>query len=358
MEIIKEQYFLFNTNKTKISYILENKIMIYTNISKINFEEINIEIDLNEIIWKYDENNLRIPYLNENKLRIPYLNENKILYYKLKQNDNIIDFISSCSFINDYDIINGEKIQNCADIVIGHQSSLCWNPNNNKYSKLIHDIDTLSNINNYKSIFVFTHDLNIFYDKFKLHTENKIIITHNSDCEIKEQYNFKLHLSQNTFITNNNIIPIPIGIENTQWFDNNLFHYIRKNKILKTKFIYFYFNQNTHPSRKECYNKLINKLEWNTSKSKIEYFIEIASHKYAICPRGNGLDTHRIWECLYLNTIPIVVKSDFPNIINLPIIILNSWSELDINNIDNIFIDQKISKITTTYYSNIINQLY
>ena len=43
MEIIKEQYFLFNTNKTKISYILENKIMIYTNISKINFEEINIE---------------------------------------------------------------------------------------------------------------------------------------------------------------------------------------------------------------------------------------------------------------------------------------------------------------------------
>ena len=214
MEIIKEQYFLFNTNKTKISYILENKIMIYTNISKINFEEINIEIDLNEIIWKYDENNLRIPYLNENK----------ILYYKLKQNDNIIDFISSCSFINDYDIINGEKIQNCADIVIGHQSSLCWNPNNNKYSKLLHDIDTLSNINDYKSIFVFTHDLNIFYDKFKSHTENKIIITHNSDCEIKEQYNFKLHLSQNTFITDNNIIPIPIGIENTQWFDNNLFH--------------------------------------------------------------------------------------------------------------------------------------
>ena len=348
MEIIKDQYFLFNTNNTKITFILENKIMVYSNISKIKFEDNNKNINLNQINWKYDENNLRIPYINDTK----------ILYYTLKQDDEVIDFISTCSLINDYDIINGEKIQNCADIVVGQQSSLCWNPNNIKYSNLLHDIDSLSNIDNYKSIFVFTHDLKIFYDKFKKYTENKIIITHNSDLEIKENHNFKLHLCQNTFISNDNIVPIPIGIENTQWFDNNLFHNIRKHKIPKSKFIYFYFNQTTHPTRKHCYNKLINKLEWNTSKPKLEYFIELASHKYAICPRGNGLDTHRIWECLYLNTIPIILKSDFPNITNLPIIVLNDWSDLDTNKINNIFINQKLSKITTTYYANIIKHMY
>lgn len=343
MEILKEQYYIFNTNKTILEYIILNKIMVYTNISKINLELYDT-VELKDIVWKYNENNLRIPYINNQKLS----------FYKLKVNDNIIDFVSSSSFICDNDIINGEKIQSFADIVVGIPSSLSWNPNNNVYSKKMQDLDTLQTINEYKSIFVFTHDLNIFYDKFKHYTNNKIIITHNSDHEIKEKYNFKLHFCQNTFICDNSIIPLPIGIENTQWFDNNLFHKIRKLKIPKNKFIYFYFNQNTHPSRKQCYNKLCDILEWNTSKPKLDYFIELASHKYAICPRGNGLDTHRIWECLYLNTIPIVIKSDFPNITNLPIIVLNDWSELNINKLNNEFINQQLSKLTTTYYSNLI----
>ncbi len=342
MEIISEQYFLFNTNKVLLQYIIDNKIMTYTNVSKIDLTLDNInDLKLENITWKYNENNLRIPYYNNIKLQ----------YYKLQETDNIINYISSCSLLLDNDIINGEKIQSYADVVVGQPSSLRWNPNNNIYSKELQSIDTLTNIKNYKSIFVFTHDLNTFYDKFKHETSDKIIITHNSDHEIKEKYNFKMHLCQNTFITDNNIIPIPIGIENIQWFDNNIFHKIRKLKIPKTKFIYFYFNQNTHPSRKQCYNKLINKLEWNSSKSKVDYFIELASHKYAICPRGNGLDTHRIWECIYLNTIPIVIKNDFPNITNLPIIILNDWSELDINKINNEFINQQLSKVSTTHYA-------
>lgn len=348
MEIITEQYFLFNTNKSLINMIVDNKIMVYTNISKlkISFEYSNII--LNELTWKYNENNIRIPYYNNEK----------ILYYKLKETDNIIDFISSTSLILDNEIINGEKIQYCADIVVGQQSSLRWNPNNYLYSKKMFDIDNLEEINNYKSIFVFTHDLEIFYQKFNVSLKNKIIISHNSDHEIKKDYNFKLHLCQNSFLSNNKIIPLPIGIENTQWFDNNIFHKIRKLKIPKTKFIYFFFNQNTHISRKNCYNKLNKILEWNSSKSKHDYFVELASHKYAICPRGNGLDTHRIWECLYLNTIPIVIKDDFPNIENLPIIVLNDWSDLNLNKINNLFIDQNISKLTVSHYSNIINSFY
>ena len=31
------------------------------------------------------------------------------------------------------------------------------------------------------------------------------------------------------------------------------------------------------------------------------YLNQIHSHKMVICPRGNGWDTHRIWETLYLN---------------------------------------------------------
>jgi hypothetical protein len=345
MEILKEQYFLFNKNKKLVDFIVENNIMVYTNISKININLDDNQIKLNDIIWIYDENNLRIPYV---------VNNEKLPYYKLNENDNIYDFISLTSLICNNEIINGEKIQYCADIVVGQQSSLNWNPNNYLYSKNMININNLENIDNYNSIFIFTHDLELLHEKFNDKLKNKIIISHNSDHEINNNYNFKLHLCQNTFITNNNIIPLPIGIENTQWFDNNIFHEIRKLKIPKSKFIYFYFNLNTHKTRKECYNKLINKLEWNSSKNKYEYFKELALHKYAICPRGNGLDTHRLWECLYLNTIPIIIKDDFQNITNLPIIILNDWSELNLNKINNTFTNQKISKLTLNYYNKLI----
>jgi hypothetical protein len=353
--IINKQYYLFNTNNALIQLIIENKILVYTNISKITIDFINNEIELNnelnnneielnKIIWKYNENNFRIPYYNNKK----------ILYYKLKDTDNIYDFISLHSFILDKDIISGEKIQSYADVFIGEKSSLLWNPNNHLYSKEMQDLNQLDNINNYKSIFVTTHDLEVFNEKFKNDINDKIIITHNSDGEIKNKYNFKLHLCQNLLKNFNNTIPIPIGIENNQWVDNKIFYDIKNMRINKTKNIYFYFRQHTHFKRKICYEKFINKLEWNILRPKNEYFIEIAKHKYAICPRGNGLDTHRIWECLYLNTIPIVIKDDFINIHNLPIIVLDSWDDLNINNIINEFSNQQISKLTIEYYEKII----
>ena len=78
--------------------------------------------------------------------------------------------------------------------------------------------------------------------------------------------------------------------------------------------------------------KLKSKLEWNTKKSKEDYFKELASHKYAICPEGNGIDTHRFWECLYMNVIPICKKNILYEYYSkhFPIILLNDWDELDI----------------------------
>ena len=48
-----------------------------------------------------------------------------------------------------------------------------------------------------------------------------------------------------------------------------------------------------------------------------------------ICPEGHGIDTHRTWETLYLNSIPIEIR----NINNsfyedLPICLVDSWEEI------------------------------
>ena len=52
---------------------------------------------------------------------------------------------------------------------------------------------------------------------------------------------------------------------------------------------------------------------------------------FVICPEGNGIDTHRMWEALYLRTIPIIKKNKISNYIKkakIPVLILNKWSDL------------------------------
>jgi hypothetical protein len=319
MDILIQQYKLFNDSNMMIDYIVNHHIMVYDKIDNPKNILYSKQINYLDLEFRYNENNFRIPYYNDIK----------IISLKIDLNE-IYNYISSNSLIPDDQIIYGEKIQYLADLVIGNYSSLCFNPNNRLFSKKMISINELNDISDYKTIFVFTHDLEDFYNKFGDQLSDKIIISHNSDHEISYNLDVKLHLAQNCLIRDPKLLPLPIGIENNMWFDHNIFHKIRKLRIKKTKDIYFYFNLNTHLSRIDCYNKLKDKLNWNTNKNREEYYIELASHKYAICPRGNGLDTHRLWECLYLDVIPIIIENDDLKIDNLPIIILKDWSNLDL----------------------------
>lgn len=70
-------------------------------------------------------------------------------------------------------------------------------------------------------------------------------------------------------------------------------------------------------------------------KSDIPAYLENLSKCYfSVCPMGNGFDTLRFWESLMVKSIPIVLAHDFyENLLfqypNIPIIILQSWDELD-----------------------------
>ena len=349
--ILLNQYLLFNNyNEEYINFILTNNFIIYNNFNLIDFKEyFDISI-IENITWIFNNDNYKIPYYNNKKIN----------FIKVTNDMNIYDLISSNSSLPDDEIICGENIQNICDVVIVTNDTINCNPNIYSFSKDIKYITELDNLDKYNSIFVKTDILNQFYNKFGNMIENKIILTHNSDIEIDESYIKNIDLlykqfSQNCLFKNPKLVPIPIGIENRQWFDHETFHNIRKSKdIKKTKDFYFFFSLNTHPSRIECYNSLKNKLIWNEKRDKENYFIELKKHKYAICPRGNGIDTHRLWECLYLDVIPIVISSDFINIDNLPIIILNNWNEFNKENILNEFNNLINSKVCINYYSSLL----
>ena len=71
---------------------------------------------------------------------------------------------------------------------------------------------------------------------------------------------------------------------------------------------------------------------WVTAEESVsqEHYLEqIRKHRFVICPRGNGVDTHRMWETIYLGAIPIVKRdiahSDW---MDLPIVWVDDWGQV------------------------------
>lgn len=67
-------------------------------------------------------------------------------------------------------------------------------------------------------------------------------------------------------------------------------------------------------------------------RGRIRYLRAIRKAGFALCPRGNGLDTHRIWETLAVGAIPILLSRHVPGWMKseaaIPRIELKSWSQV------------------------------
>ena len=67
-----------------------------------------------------------------------------------------------------------------------------------------------------------------------------------------------------------------------------------------------------------------------TINGRVNYLRKMAEANFVVCPEGNGIDTHRIWEALYMGSIPIIKRNRNlePLLRYLPILVLDDWSEL------------------------------
>jgi len=128
---------------------------------------------------------------------------------------------------------------------------------------------------------------------------------------------------------------IPIGIANAMWPHGNVSTLLNTTITQKTNDFYFYFSLHTNQSAREsCKNQIEAKgLKFGRSLQHYEYLNLLASHKFAICPEGNGIDCHRTWECYYLGVIPVLLENTFTKLLqkNLPCILLKSWNDFNAN---------------------------
>ena len=58
---------------------------------------------------------------------------------------------------------------------------------------------------------------------------------------------------------------------------------------------------------------------------------KLAASRFVACPRGAAIDTFRLWDCLYLGTIPIVVKEAIfhDQLADLPILFLDRVDDFE-----------------------------
>ena len=177
------------------------------------------------------------------------------------------------------------------------------------------------------------------YWKYK----NKIWIFHNSDETFNLQKKKKLEFfkpkkcfSQNLVFYKKRYHFLPIGLENSKFQNNgDINDFLKLRKVILKKKPRVLFGFNIRNLRRKKIRDYLKKLEITDETSGWNSYIYrriLLSYMYVVCPEGNGIDTHRFWEALYLRTIPIIKKNQISSFLiraNLPILVLNNWSDLN-----------------------------
>lgn len=244
--------------------------------------------------------------------------------------------------------ITGERIQALADVSFAVETNFIINAQlrNTKLDMFFANespVETIAEtFNRKKIIFIYTHFLDFFFTKIFPHLNNEfVLISHNSDHGVSAKY-YEFLVSdkiiewygQNIEFEHEKLLSLPIGIANSQWPHGNLdlLDRIINENNAKTILVYKNFNLTQYGNR-IAINSITNAagIPMSPHKSQEDYLRDISRSVFCICPPGNGTDCHRIWECLYLNCIPIVQDHiHFKQFQDLPILLIKDWMTVTI----------------------------
>lgn len=128
----------------------------------------------------------------------------------------------------------------------------------------------------------------------------------------------------------------------------------------KTKLCYCNYSISTHPIRQAVFDSVKEKefIDFDHmgqfrkySITREEFFAKLSSSKFCICPRGNAFDTFRMWDSLYVGTIPIIVReAKFHDQLNdLPILFLDSYEQF--GQLDREYLESKYEEMSERKYA-------
>ena len=270
-------------------------------------------------------------------------------YWKIRDQDIMslhihckqLFYFSSINSIHMSDVITGDKIIGSCDIIIIDKTKFAYHKNLLnfvKYEQLIfmeNLPDTITCVNKKIKIFVYTCLIDQFIDhcldRLERTGKEYTVYIHNSDKSFDEKHanalksarvwqNIKAVYTQNINCNfSNKIKLLPIGLQNSMFYDGLFDNTLTLTDVLrqtyfkkKTKLFYVNVNCNTYPYRYVVLKALHFPL--GSRLAPTEYLLELAKHMFSLCIRGNGIDTHRFWESLYLGVIPVIINNQFTSV--------------------------------------------
>ena len=193
-------------------------------------------------------------------------------------------------------------------------------------------------ISDSKSIFVNGHNL---YEILKVAEDllpGKVVFSGNSDQNFIDNKHFENPLiqffCQNCEISNlSNVKTLPIGIENIRLGRSGFKHIHRGLSQFKNyERVLVPPMSPTNSLRMEVVRLAKSKPESYDVVTGLlpvkEYFRIAREYKFIFACEGNGFDTHRLWEILYQNSFPVVLRTNWSKTLE--------WLELPILYVDSV----------------------
>lgn len=268
------------------------------------------------------------------------------------------------------DIIQGDKFEKVGDFTYSPAIKIPGD-----YSRLPNTF-AVSRLKDLNIVYTHTFYVKQLFAVISSLSQKFIIITHNCDYNVDDSYmipdNVFRWFTQNVKTDNPKVHSLPIGLENNRWFPEQDKKGKMQRKLQQPKkfkrMLYLNHSIRTNPAERQKPYDLFKGLEWVTignganGEGFDNYLDNIYNHPFVICPQGNGIDTHRTWECLYVNTIPVEKRNLNNRFYNdLPICFVDDWEQIT----EKFLYDEYLriveakwntDKLTFSYWKNLINQ--
>ena len=134
------------------------------------------------------------------------------------------------------------------------------------------------------------------------------------------------------------VIPAPYGVQRKMSPSDNRIEQLENAMKANidpslSKLLYVNHNDSSHEDRVGL-KDMFRDDEWsNVDEQRVDYYhflLNLANHKFILCPRGNAIDCHRNWEVLYMRRVPVMKRDEYLEVLfkDYPVLFVDKYSDI------------------------------
>jgi len=134
------------------------------------------------------------------------------------------------------------------------------------------------------------------------------------------------------------VIPAPYGVQRDMFPRDNRIDQLENAMTVNidpsiSKLLYVNHNDSSHVERVGLKGMFRDEQWSNVDEQRVNYYhflLNLANHKFILCPRGNAIDCHRNWEVLYMRRVPVMKRDEYLEVLfkDYPVLFVDKYSDI------------------------------